>query len=385
MKTWNIGNTTVRNPYRLREALQLFRAKMSGRPFRREEQQEFLNELVMAGLVDSERAVEGDDGGRKFASAFKQLGFVTDWSRGKAWDITPVGTLLIEHSNLEENIFLRQLLKYQIPSPLEPVSGFQLRPFRLLLRFLKRAYDEHLIGLTKFEIGLYVISLSTEDDAAFEAAFSNIKVFRTTYDAVSGKVAKIRFAFERMKEVADGLGLQRDTVMDYADSNSRYALMSGLLTLRGNKLAISEARLPFIQTILTDDSTLIANSDYLDVFYNPESPLLPTDNQQFLLVEIEMLERRIIELSGQVGETLTLPMRPVKETLLTLQGYEKKLREQLRELREIQFYYAQRSQSAIVEIEEYLENIRDNSLIGREIYAPAYFEWAIPAGDCFSQ
>lgn len=50
---------------------------MSGRPFRRPEQQEFLNELVQAGLVDSSRSVEGDDGGRKFASAFKQLGFTT--------------------------------------------------------------------------------------------------------------------------------------------------------------------------------------------------------------------------------------------------------------------------------------------------------------------
>jgi hypothetical protein len=377
MKTWNIGNTTVRNPYRLREALQLFRAKMNGRSFRREEQQEYLNELVRAELVDSERAKEGDDGGRKFASAFKQLGFVTDWSRGKLWEITPVGTLLIEHPDLEENIFLRQLLKYQIPSPLEPVSGFQLRPFRLLLRFLKRAYDEQLIGLTKFEIGLYVITLSTEDDAAFEAAFSNIKVFRTTYDSVSGKVAKTRFAFERMKEIADGLGLQRDTLMDYADSNSRYAIMSGLLTLRGNKLAISEARLPIIQAILTDNSTLIANSDYLNVFYNPAAPLLPTDNQQFLLTEIAMLERQIIELARQMDESPTLPIRPVKETLILLQAYEKKLRGQWRELREKQFYYTQRSQSALEDIEEYLEDIRDDSLIGRNLYAPAYFEWAI--------
>ncbi len=162
MKTWNIGNTTVRNPYRLREALQLFRTKMGGRPFKREEQQEFLNELVKAGLVDSDRAVEGDDGGRKFASAFKQLGFVTDWERGKSWDMTPVGTMLIEHPKLEELIFLRQLMKYQIPSPLESgkrVEGFHLRPFRLLLRFLKRAREENLIGLMKFEIALNVINV----------------------------------------------------------------------------------------------------------------------------------------------------------------------------------------------------------------------------------
>jgi AlwI restriction endonuclease len=139
---------------------------MSGRPFKREEQQEFLNELVQAGLVDSNRVVAGDDGGRKFASAFKQLGFVTDWERGKSWDMTPVGLMLVEHPELEELIFLRQLMKYQIPSPLESGSrtqSFQVRPFRLLLRFLKRAQEENLIGLTKFEIALHVISVLDEN------------------------------------------------------------------------------------------------------------------------------------------------------------------------------------------------------------------------------
>src|SRR5260370_8955507 len=142
MKTWNIGNTTVRNPQRLREALQLFRTKMGGRTFRKAEQIECQGAMIDAGLVDSTR-YGGDDGGRKFASAFKQLGFITDWSKGQLWQMTLVGTLLIEHPALEETIFLRQLLKYQIPSPLERFSGFQLRPFRLLLRFLKRAYDDH--------------------------------------------------------------------------------------------------------------------------------------------------------------------------------------------------------------------------------------------------
>ncbi len=56
MHTWNMGNTTARNPLRLREALRLFVNKMSGRPFKKAEQQEFLNEMVEAGLVDSDRA-----------------------------------------------------------------------------------------------------------------------------------------------------------------------------------------------------------------------------------------------------------------------------------------------------------------------------------------
>ena len=76
MKTWNIGNTTVRNPERLRDALILFNSKMSGRPYRIQEQIEFQGYMIDAKLVDLERR-GGDDGARKFASAFKQLGFMS--------------------------------------------------------------------------------------------------------------------------------------------------------------------------------------------------------------------------------------------------------------------------------------------------------------------
>ncbi|MGH2494715.1 MAG: AlwI family type II restriction endonuclease [Ktedonobacteraceae bacterium] len=380
MKTWNIGNTTVRNPQRLREALQLFKITMDGRSFGRVEQQEYLNELVRSNLVDSARNTEGDDGGRKFASAFKQLGFVTNWSRGQSWNMTGVGTLLVEHPELEETIFLRQLLKYQIPSPLEngsTVRGFRVRPFRLLLRFLKRAYDEQLVGLTKFEIGLYVITLLTEDDAPFEAAFTNIKAFRIAYDSLTGLVAKKRFAFERLRKVAQSLRLVRDTLLDYADSTSRYALMSGLLTIRGNKLAISEARLPFVQAILTDGSDLISESAYLGIFYDAELPSLPTDNLVFIRTQITSLERQLTNLTMQTGETVIVPVVPLEATLSMLQGHEIELRKLLRQVREVQFYHTQRTQVALAEIEELLESIKEGTLIGRDVYAPAYFEWAI--------
>ncbi|HZS77708.1 MAG TPA: AlwI family type II restriction endonuclease [Ktedonobacteraceae bacterium] len=270
MKTWNIGNTTVRNPYRLREALQLFERTMSGRPFKRPEQQEFLNELVQAGLVDSSRSAEGDDGGRKFASAFKQLGFTTDWSRGNSWSLTPVGIKLIEHPELEELIFLRQLVKYQIPSPLESgskVEGFYVRPFRLLLRFLKRAREENLIGLTKFEIALYVINVLDENNTqAFEDAISNIKRFRTEYEALTGKVNKNKLVNQKLQEVAVQVSLKPGSLLDYADSNGRYALITGLLTVHGNKLALSEARLPIIEAILSDGTSLVPENEYLTFF-----------------------------------------------------------------------------------------------------------------------
>ena len=383
MLTWNMGNTTARNPSRLRPALQLFKSTMSGRLFREPEQQEFLNELVAAGMVESERTTGGSDGGRKFASAFKQLGFVTDWSRRKTWSITPVGQTLLDNPELEEVIFLRQLLKYQIPSPLESgsrVEGFHLRPFRLLLRFLYSARDENLIGLTKYEIALYVITVLDEnDDAAFETAISNIKGFRTDYNTIVGKVRKNEFAKKKLLAVADVVGLKAGSLFDYADSNGRYALLTGLLTTRGNKLALSEARLPIVEAILSDRTTLVPERDYLEWFYNPNEPLLPTDDEVFLRSEIVDLERQFVELAALVGEPTILPAPPLGITIADLQAYERRLRERLRDVREIQFYHTQRSATALDEIEDLLEDISagTGAFFGGLSYAPAFLEWAI--------
>lgn len=378
MQIWNMGNTTARNPLRLREALQLFVARMSERPFRKQEQLEFQNAMIDAGLVESERREEGDDGGRKFASALKQLGFVEDWSYGRSWKVTLVGTLLIEHPELEETIFLRQLLKYQIQSPLEGdprTRGFHLRPFRLLLRFLRRAYDENLVGLTNAEIGIYVINILDEDDAiAFETAIAGIKSYRAEYNSLEGKVAKTNFAKEQLQKAAEKVGVLYGTLKDYADSNGRYALMTGLLTLRGNKLAISEARLPFVDAILSDGSTLIPGSEYLERFYDPDYPLLPTDDLVFINREIVALERQIVEIATAMGMSTTLPSRPADASLSNLQAYGIRLRERLREVREVQFYYTQRQPESLDEIEDLLGSISDG---GFASYAPAYLEWAV--------
>jgi hypothetical protein len=377
MNVWNIGNTTVRNPLRLREALRLFVAEMSGRPFRRSEQLEFQQAMIKAGLVDSER-VTGDDGGRKFASAFKQLGFVTDWSQGQSWEVTPVGKLLLEHLELQETIFLRQLLKYQIQSPLESDSrtnGFHLRPFRLLLRFLLRMHQEKLIGLTHTEIGMYVIRLLDEDDdKAFEDAIVRIKVYREAYDRINGKVAKTVFARERLKEVASQVGLDYGTLKDYADSNGRYALMSGLLALRGNKLAIAETKVPFVDALLADGSTLMPDATYLEKFYDPNYPPLPADDIIFVRYEIKTLQERIKGVAQSINVAPNIPIPDDDTTLLKLQAYEIKLRNRLREVQEIQFYHMQRTPEAIDEIEDLLESIESG---GFASYAPAYLEWAI--------
>ena len=85
-----------------------------------------------------------------------------------------------------------------------------------------------MVGLTKFEIGLFVITMLTEDDNEFEATYSKIKKYRAQYNVKVGNVQKKKFAVEHLKSTAERLGLEDQTLIDYADSNSRYALMSGL-------------------------------------------------------------------------------------------------------------------------------------------------------------
>lgn len=378
MKTWNIGNTTVRNPERLIDALRLFIGKMGGRPFGKTEQLEFQGELIDAGLVDSTRR-GGDDGARKFASAFKQLGFVSDWARGKPWTITPVGDHYLAHPETEDYTFLRQLLKYQIPSLLEKsgVRGFNLRPFRVLLRFLRRAHAEGLIGLTKDEIGLFVITTLTENPTDFERAVESIKVFRREYEKRYGKVAKNRYVGEATVEAAARLSLQPDTLVDYADSNSRYSLMSGLLTLKGNKLAVREARLSTIDAILFDDTRMLPDDEYLQYLYDPSTPHLPADEPEFLNAEVVALMSKLIAVADEIGEQVSIPLVSAEMSLIELQARERHLRKALIKFREIKFYREQSSAAALDEIEELLESIRDNTLVGGLIYAPAYFEWAI--------
>lgn len=378
MRTWNIGNTTVRNPQRIGEALLLFVRKMSGRPFAKDQQLEFQGELIDAGLIDSARR-DGDDGARKFAGAFKQLGFITDWSRGKIWTVTDVGENYLAHPETEDYTFLRQLLKYQLPSPLEEsrTRGFAVRPFRLLLKILLKAHEENLVGLTKFEIGLFVITLTTENEKAFEQAISDIKEFRKRYENIIGKVKKNRFAHELFKEKAAVVGLVPGTLLDYADSNARYASMSGLLTLKGNKLVVAEARKPLIAAILVDQTTLLANDEYLPVFYDPTLPLLPTDNAGFLDTETFALWAKVKQISDEIKEPIAVPAPIAGSSFLELQAAERRLREELVRIREIKFYREQKLDKSLDEIEQLLEDVRDNNLVGGQFYAPAFFEWAI--------
>src|SRR5690349_19301890 len=85
-KAWYLGNTTVRNPKRLKAGLiALINSPLHGNLEGRENEKEFVRLLDTAGVLYSKRLHESpeqdfSDQGRKWRAALMQLGFITPGS-----------------------------------------------------------------------------------------------------------------------------------------------------------------------------------------------------------------------------------------------------------------------------------------------------------------
>ena len=86
---WNLGNTTIRNPNRIKEGLRVLKENFEGMPWTEKEQLEFHGKLVEAGLLTSKNASDRSNEitGRKWAACFNQLGFAVAWKTKEAISI----------------------------------------------------------------------------------------------------------------------------------------------------------------------------------------------------------------------------------------------------------------------------------------------------------
>ena len=164
---WHIGNTTVRTPYRLRDALiVLVNSQYHGNLVSKERESSFARLLHQKAILKATRIDQDDsqdisDLGRKWRSALAQLGFVvqhltrghdkgTDPKYNKfikeypgfsvtPYEVTPNGMNLINAATLpaQQECFLRALTVYRIPSVFETRYKFeQFSPLRHILKIL---------------------------------------------------------------------------------------------------------------------------------------------------------------------------------------------------------------------------------------------------------
>lgn len=179
--SWHIGNTTVRTPYRLRDALiALAHSEYHGNLVGKDRESGFARllhekEILKAERIDQNDSQDFSDLGRKWRSALAQLGFVIqhltrghqkgidpkykdfikehpDFS-GIPYEVTPNGINLINANTIpaQQECFLRALVAYRIPSVFETRYKFeQFSPLRHILEILKNLENKEVEPVIKF-------------------------------------------------------------------------------------------------------------------------------------------------------------------------------------------------------------------------------------------
>ena len=142
--------TSPRTPFRMIPEIELLNAYFSGQKWNTETQTAFMELLREENFFNGEGANDPAFSARdRINRAPKALGFVL---LSPEINLTKAGQELVSAKRKEE-IFLRQLLKFQLPSPFhiltEKATNFYVKPylemFRLIQHFGSLSFDEVML------------------------------------------------------------------------------------------------------------------------------------------------------------------------------------------------------------------------------------------------
>ena len=245
----------------------------------------------------------------KFIPTPKALGFVV---LSPSIQLTLAGEELVS-SRRKEEIFLRQLLKFQIPSPYhkptENSAEFWVKPylelFRLVRHFGSLKFDElrifglQLVDYRKFDSIVEKINQFRVAKAQNER---NYKQFRAEYlerELKESYSVDISSGNTRTRETTDAsiakfLSTKASNMRDYADACIRYLRATGLVNIShlGKSISIVPEKIQEVDYFLqsTDREPCFIDNDrqYVEYLGNPQIPILLTDNRELLEEKIRL-------------------------------------------------------------------------------------------------
>ncbi len=400
---WHIGNTTVRTPYRLRDALiALAHSEYHGNLVGKDRESGFARLLHEKEILKAERIEQDDsqdfsDLGRKWRSALAQLGFVIqhltrghqkgidpkykdfikehpDFS-GMPYEVTPNGINLINADTIpaQQECFLRALAAYRIPSVFEPrYKVKQFSPLRHILEILKNLENKEVEPVIKFW-EMAVLQLTTPENG-YENITNNILKYREERKKSANKK---RFDQEMRLKATSGNITRARTLKDYADLNIRYLKATGLFQSSGRGITILPEKRILVEKLLEDEFTVYDDNTYIKEIWTGAT--LPTDNRETAQTVIKSLVGNI----KKFGEKIALPKLEDK-TPQELSNIRYDIEGQLSRIKENEF-----ADKQIINWEEILCYMLALEKPGKKISfqdevisiprgeAPAYFEWIL--------
>lgn len=401
---WHFGNTTVRNPLRIKDGLTvLSNSTLNGNLIGTYQESQFALELDRAGVINM--STNPDFFGRKWRACFSQLGFITHKFKkninpsevdpvvleiarnnkdlglsGRPYELTPSGLRMINAQTVQEQqeCMLRALLAYEIPSNIEPKNGdMPFKPFIFILQVLEKLSTlPNPLGLSKVEMG---IVQSYRDHSKVDEVVEMILKYRQERNVVVGRVEKRKVEKELLNKLGELGGVKSSSISDYADVNFRYPRLTGIVSFKKKRLVLSEEKMPVIESILKVEPNIIGSTtdnEYLVKLWNGSD--LPTDNE--LIAKNEITRLRGLLLYAGVDDFF-IPKLPDTYDIALLNQIRIRLEVLYQQVLEENFAEVQKDSYQISEIIAYLKKLDKQPLdqsfdidIDDE---PAYFEWAV--------
>ena len=401
---WNIGNTTVRNPKRIENALKVFVEEGFSGNAKGAENEKRLHEKFKERNVLEFDGEPSDFNGRKWRAAFYQLGFigfenyniqgerlsVTSLfkmiSRNPVhnpYELTEAGRKLITASKVPEidDIYTRQFACYELPNSLE--TGFpegKMKPFILFLQVAKLLRDNELDGLNKFETGLFVQKFRNHTATLPNEIFAEIITYRNAISKATNHSDQKKIKGRYLNALAEFARINPLSVVgDYSDTTFRYFSLSGLFTRIGETIVIRENKREFVNILLKNEPVFLFEKDpiaYFRSFYN-NSYSIPTDDIQVSLNEISILKEGIrnkknvlLQKANALKKTSSISdISNVRYELIEYNNWE----------REIDFASEQNTHASIENIISYLRVLNNEKFAGNPYIddKPAFLEWAV--------
>lgn len=380
--------TSPRSPYKVKFDLKLL-LEFDGKPWNRENQLKFAEKLRESMLFEGVTSEEAPDlSARDRLRAIKTFGFGYVDSNG-ILRITEAGRKLAEGEN-EEDLFLKQLLKWQFPS--WEHGGMKTHAWRYPQRFMKQPIHPFfevlramkMLGgeLYLYELAIFLLPRFTRKE--FDKAIEKIREFRSKLQHIKSKrerqkfirdiwLAELKKAYMRdimagriktretpTEKVEEFLEKKRRNSKDYADAAFRYFSYTGIVVREGNKLRIPQICEPDVEKILSMDIPSNTNFRDVDNFYswlgNPNLPELPWEKPEGLRERIR-------------SAIATLPEKVQFPSDVTLRSYDE-FREMYIESQQVRYL-----EQLKADFPDNILKTYDEILRKREEEAPLLFEW----------
>lgn len=325
--------TSPRTPFKMIPEIELLGNNFSGQKWDKRTQVDFIELLSQEGFFNGNGSKYNLDFSARdrINRAPKALGFV---SLNPTIELTEVGKLFVT-SKRKEEILLRQLLKFQFPSPFhkqstQENSDFWVKPYleilRLIYHFGTLSFDEIML------FGLQMISYKMFDDIVqkiedfriekikYKGKYKQLKasiqehiILRLFDEEI--KSGKIKTRESNEKSIRKFILTKSSNMRDYTDACFRYLRSTGIVNVsqRGRSLSIATEKIPDVEFILStverNPIFIDGEKKYTEILYNSTLPILYTDNEEVL---IQKLTEYTNMSSSEICE---LPFQEKKECL----------------------------------------------------------------------